>query len=70
MIFATQLSDPNIAFATLVITLLLAIFAAIWRAGNKLGGISQTQLDHERRITELEVHEHEHDIWHLNRGDK
>lgn len=63
-------TDPELTFATLVIALLTSIFAGVWRVGNKLGGITQTQLDHERRITELELHEHEHDQWHLRRGDK
>lgn len=63
-----QVSDAAATLFAVIITLLTAVFGAVWRIGSKLGGISQILVDHEGRLDRIEGHEDEHDRWHKQRG--
>lgn len=57
-----------VALAALTCTLLLALIAAVWRIGTKMGSMIQTQEDHDERLVRIERHQDEHDAWHMRKG--
>lgn len=69
-----QLSTLNLTFFSIIISLLIAIFGGIWRAGTRTGKALQELADlkqtSERRLTELEDHVYEHDQWHLRSAQR
>ena len=63
----------NDASATLLSVLLvatIAVLGAVWRLGTSVGKLVQGHDDLIARVGRLEVHEDEHDVWHLDRGDR
>ena len=65
----STVSDAAATLFGIIITLLVAIFAGVWRLGNKIGGLDSTIISHGHRITRLEDNADDHDDWHLRRGD-
>lgn len=64
-----ELSGGAVTLFGVIIVLCTAIFGAVWRVGNKIGGMTQHLIANDDRLDRLEQHEDDHDKWHLRRGD-
>lgn len=70
LLAAASISGTTATFFGVIIGLLTATLAATWRIGNKIGEIKTDLKNDKEDIQTLQVHQYNHDQWHLHRGDK
>ena len=60
----------NYPLLAVSITILITLVTAMWRLGSVLGSLETQIKKLSEDIVTARQHAHEHDMWHMTRGDR
>lgn len=63
-------SDTQAALLSTVVGLCAVILGGVFHIVLRLGKVLQQQEEQDRRLATVEDRQHDHDVWHLRRGDR